>query len=654
MLRTRLLPLLALTASALAQEPAPRVAVAPNPVPAPNPVSAIVPAPAPAPTDTGFAPTWETQKAARTYLLGIPAPRGQIVDRNGEPLAQTRTSFNLGIQFPTPLRFSEREVLLFAQRQVQAAQALIGRPITLSQELVLKHYKNRGVIPFIIAQDLKPHEVEALKKASPESLVFQPTYQRFYPNGQLAGHVVGYAGRTGRTADGPIQNNELLWPGSEGREGLEAAFDDQLQGKIGQYNISFDPSGKMASEQVSIPPQPGYNVVTTLDEKLQRLCEQALEKGCKRGAMVIVDPNNGDILAMASWPTINPNWFVPTISAAAFKALNDDPNMPLIPRAYRSAYPPGSTFKVFVGLAAMQSGKVKPGDEFSCPPSMEIGNLTFRNWKKTDAGSINFVDALTQSCNTWFYQVGMKIGSKPIIDYSLKLGLGTRTGIPLAAEAGGLIPNDDYMLKVHKRKILNGDIANLSIGQGDTLTSPLQLAMAMGAVGNGGTLYAARLVQQVQSVDGQIVNAYDVRARSQVEISKEVLADIKQAMVAVVESRMGTAGKAQVPGVHLAGKTGTAQRGPKNKETTAAWFAGFAPADKPKYAFAVVYESDVANADDAHGGTSAAPLIGKVMREVFKELPKEKKKKKAPKKEEDERTEDGVPVRKAEPVKRED
>ena len=648
MLRTRLLPLLALTASALAQEPAPRVAVAPNPAP----VSAVKPAPVPA--DTGFAPTWETQKAARTYLLGIPAPRGQIVDRNGEPLAQTRTSFNLGIQFPTPLRFSEREVLLFAQRQVQAAQALIGRPIALSEELVLKHYKNRGVIPFVIAQDLKPHEVAALKKASPASLVFQPTYQRYYPNGPLAGHIVGYAGRTGRTADGPIQNNELLWPGSEGREGLEVAFDDQLQGKIGQYNISFDPSGKMASEQVSIPPQPGYNVVTTLDEKLQRLCEQALEKGGMRGAMVIVDPNNGDILAMASWPGINPNWFVPTISTAAFKALNDDPNIPLIPRAYRSAYPPGSTFKVFVGLAALQSGKVKAGDEFSCPPSMEIGNLTFRNWKKTDSGSLNFVDALTQSCDTWFYQVGMKIGSKPIIDYSLRLGLGVRTGIPLAAEAGGLIPNDDYMLKVHKRKILNGDIANLSIGQGDTLTTPLQLAMAMGAVGNGGTLYAARLVQQVQSVDGQIVNAYDVRARTQVEIDKEVLSDIKEAMVASVESRMGTGGRAQVPGVHLAGKTGTAQWGPKNKERTAAWFAGFAPAEKPKYAFAVVCESDVANADDLHGGTTAAPLIGRVMREVFKELPKEKKKKKVPKKAEEERTEDGVPVRKAEAVKRED
>ena len=248
----------------------------------------------------------------------------------------------------------------------------------------------------------------------------------------------------------------------------------------------------------------------------------------------------------------------------------------------------------------------------------------------------------------------MKIGSKPIIDYSLKLGLGVRTGIPLAAEAGGLIPNDDYMLKVHKRKILNGDIANLSIGQGDTLTTPLQLAMAMGAVGNGGTLYAARLVQQVQSVDGQIVNAYDVRARTQVEIDKDVLSDIKEAMVAVVESRMGTAGKAHVPGVHLAGKTGTAQWGPKAKERTAAWFAGFAPADKPKYAFAVVCESDVANADDFHGGTTAAPLIGRVMREVFKELPKEKKKRKAPKKEEEEKTEGGVPVRKAEAVKRED
>jgi penicillin-binding protein 2 len=601
-----------------------------------------------APGAGGLAPTWDTQKHARTYVLNIPAPRGQIVDRHGNPLAQTRVSYNLAIVFPTPTTFSDAEVMRYAEPQILLARGITGRTISVTQDLLLKHYKNRGVLPLVIAQDLKPDEIEAFNRRKPTTLTLLPTYQRFYPNGSLAGHIVGYAGRTGRMPDGPIQNNEVLWPGAEGREGLEQTFDDQLQGKEGQFNITFDPTGKKATEQVVIPPQPGYNVVTTLDEEIQRLCEQTLEKNCKRGAIVILDPNNGDILAMASWPTINPNWFIPNISAEQFKALQDDTQIPLLPRAFRSAYPPGSVFKIPVGLAALQEHVIETDSQFSCPPSMEIGKIIFRNWKKTDAGSLDFADALTQSCDTWFYQVGIKTGARKMIDWGLKLGFGSRTGIPLAAEAEGRIPDDEFMQKTHGRRMLNGDLANFSIGQGDILTSPLQMAQSMGIVGNGGVFYQTRLVLQVQSIDGKIVTAYGVRARSQLDFEPKIMKETKRGLVQVVSGSLGTAGKASVPNVKVAGKTGTAQWGPKHKERTAAWFAGFAPADKPKYAFAAVYESDVGDSDDVHGGSHAAPLIGKVLRELFKEEAKETKKtkKKGEKGEKDEEME----VRRAEPV----
>jgi len=576
-------------------------------------------------SEAKMAPTWETQKGARTYLLGIPAPRGQIVDRNGAPLAQTRMSYNLAVSFPTPLQLTNHEVGPFVQQQAGLAQSIVGRAINVNTDQALKHYKNRGVLPFVIAQDLKPAEIEAVQREAPANLVLQPTYQRYYPNGPMAGHVIGYAGRTGRTADGVLQNNDLLWPGAEGREGLEQAFDDQLQGKPGQLNISFDPAGKKASEQISVPPQQGYNVVTTIDENIQRLCEQSLSKGTKRGAIVILDPNNGDILALASWPPLNPNTFIPSISAEDYKVLHDDKDIPLLPRAFRSAYPPGSVFKVVVGLAGMNSGKIGTDETFSCPPSMEIGGLTFRNWKKSDAGSLNFSEALTQSCNTWFYQAGQRIGPKLIADYAGRLGLGQKTGIPLNGEAEGRVMNDEYMMKVYKRHLFGGDVANLSIGQGDTLVSPLQMAQAMGAVGNGGTLYQTRLVSQVQSVDGRIMTAYNVRARGQLDINDDAAKELRSGLIGVVEGRFGTAGKAQVPGVRVAGKTGTAQWGPKNNERTAAWFAGYAPADKPRYAFAALYEGD-ANNDDVHGGTFAAPLIGRVLKDIFKDEPKQKKK----------------------------
>lgn len=619
---------------------------------APEVASTTPPAPtAPAPTAAVPAPTWETQKRARTYVLAIPGPRGQITDRNGNPLAQTRVSYNLALSFPTPLTMTDPEVLAFAQQQVLAARTVTGRPISLTQEQVLKHYKNRGVVPMLIAQDLKPPELENYHRTKAQHLALLPVYQRFYPQGQLAGHIIGYAGRAGRMPDGPMQNNELLWPDAVGREGLEQSFDDQLVGKNGQYNISFDPSGKKSSEQISIPPQPGYNVITTIDQDLQRLCENVLEKGVKRGAMVMIDPNNGDILAMASWPTINPNAFIPTISPEAFKALNDDPNIPLIPRAYRSAYPPGSVFKVPVALAALQEHVISLDDEFSCPSAMEIGNLTFRNWKKTDSGSLNFRAALTQSCDTWFYQVGIKTGAQRMSDWAVKLGLGSRTGIPLSAEAGGRIPNDEYMKKAHARKMGQGDLANFSIGQGDVEVTPLQMAQAMATVGNGGTLYQTRLVKQVQSIDGQIVNAYPVRARGELGIEPKIMKEMRRAMSDVVSSPSGTAGKASVANVQVAGKTGTAQWGAKPHERTAAWFAGFAPADKPKYAFAAIYESDVSN-NSVHGGTVAAPLIGKVLREVFKSEGKTEKPKKKKKGDEDEEPEvrKAVPVDPVEPV----
>ena len=642
----RLLPFF-LALSAVADVRAQQAVSRLEPPGTPQVASTTPPAPpAPAPAAAVPAPSWETQKHARTYVLAIPGPRGQITDRNGNPLAQTRVSYNLALGFPTPLTMTDPEVLAFAQQQVMAARTVTGRPISLTQEQVLKHYKNRGVVPMLIAQDLKPPELENYHRTKAQHLSLLPVYQRYYPNGQMAGHIIGYAGRAGRMPDGPMQNNELLWPDAVGREGLEQSFDDQLQGKNGQYNISFDPSGKKSSEQISIPPQPGYNVVTTIDQDLQRLCENVLEKGVKRGALVLIDPNNGDILAMASWPTINPNAFIPTISPEAFKALNDDPNIPLIPRAYRSSYPPGSVFKVPVALAALQEHVIALDDEFSCPPALEIGNLTFRNWKKTDSGSLNFRGALTQSCDTWFYQVGIKTGAQRMVDWALKMGFGSRTGIPLSAEAGGRIPTDEYMKKAHGRKMGQGDLANFSIGQGDVEVTPLQMAQAMATVGNGGTLYQARLVKQVQSIDGQIVTAYPVRARGELGIEPKIMKEMRRAMSDVVSSPSGTAGKASVPNVQVAGKTGTAQWGPKHKERTAAWFAGFAPAEKPKYAFAAVYESDVSNSDDIHGGSHAAPLIGKVMREVFKNEAKAEKTKKKKKGDE----EDEPEVRKAQPV----
>ena len=601
-----------------------------------------VPSASPTAEEETIVPTFETQKLARTYILDVPPPRGQITDRNGVPLAQNRLSYNLAINFPTPLDFSDAQTLSFVREKMDKAGKLTGRTLRMPDEVILRHYRNRGIMPLEIAQNLSESEYRQVKDNLLAAMIVRPIYVRVYPNGKIAGQIIGYTGKTGRNPDGIVDNHETLWPETEGREGLEQTFNEMLTGKHGEYKLTFDKDGRKTSEKLITPPEPGYNVVTTLDLHLQELAEKALEAKAKRGAIVIVSPNNGDILALASWPTYDPNLFVPSISAEKFKVLQNDPDIPLLPRAYRSSYPPGSTFKVAVGIAALESAAVSPDDRFDCVPAIQIGNVTFHNWKKGDRGAMNFVQALTESCDTWFYQVGIKTGAQPIVDWALKLGFGAKCGIPLRGEAEGRIPNDQYMKATHGRRLLNGDIANLSIGQGDVQVTPLQMAQAMGIVANGGTCYQTRLVQQVQTFDNKITTAYQVRAKRTLNLSSQTLDELRTGMIDVVNGAGGTAHQASLDNVEVAGKTGTAQWGPKNKERTAAWFAGFLPADQPQYAFVALYEGDVGS--KVHGGSTAAPMIADIFKEIYKGQETTRR----------ERRERKPEVRRAEPVEEED
>jgi penicillin-binding protein 2 len=561
-------------------------------------------------------PTWETQKQARTFQLGIPAPRGQITDRSGYPLAQSRLSYNLALQFPTPLNWSDAKVLGFARQQITYAKGLLSRPIKISDQAILSHYRNRGLLPLTLLEDLQPEELAVARRGLTSALELQQVYARFYPNGELAAHIIGYTGKEAPLSIRPIENKDLIFTETEGREGIEQAFDYQLKGQPGSLHVTYDADGNKSSERIAEPPVPGDTVITTIDQNLQRICEKVLKENCKKGAIVMIDPWTGEIHAMASWPEYNPNHFVPVLDPKIFKQVSDDPDVPLLPRAFRSSYPPGSTFKTFVGLAGFQSGKLTSKDIYSGPTAIDIGNFTFHNWKKVDAGRLNFVEAFTQSCNTWFIQAGLKIGAPNIIEWSRRLGLGKKTGIPLKAETEGNIPDDAYMLRVQKRRILKGDVANMSIGQGDIKISPLQMAQAFGVLATGGQFHQTRLVKQIQAIDNKVVAAYPDRIRDDLQIKPEDMETLRKAMIAVTEDSQGTAHRAQVKGTTVAGKTGTAQWGPKDKQRTAAWFAGFVPAQNPQYAFAAVYEGDPGD-NTVHGGSSAAPMIGKVLNEVY-------------------------------------
>src|SRR5437870_6651223 len=249
----------------------------------------VVPSATPTSEEETIVPTFETQKLARTYILDVPAPRGQITDRNGESLAQNRFSYNLAINFPTPLDFSDAQALSFAKEKIDRTARLIGRKIKISDEAILRHYHNRGIMPMEIAQNLSQLEYEQIKSAPPPGVIVRPIYVRVYPNGKVAGQIIGYTGKTGRNPDGIVDNHEILWPETEGREGLEQTFNEMLTGKHGEYKLTFDKDGRKTSEKLITPPDPGYNVVTTIDLRLQQLAEKALETKAKRGAIVIIE-----------------------------------------------------------------------------------------------------------------------------------------------------------------------------------------------------------------------------------------------------------------------------------------------------------------------------------------------------------------------------
>jgi penicillin-binding protein 2 len=551
-----------------------------------------------------IAPSPYTRSDARVYDFNIPAPRGQITDRYGYPLALNRLGYNLEMRFPVGRKLTNAEAVNFVRRELLNLRSLAGLEIRVKESVVVKHIQNRPQLPLLLSRDVDEEKIKLIQKNKPPYLNIVPVYYRTYPNGHVAAHVIGYVGRMRSRVLGPPEAQEPLWSKAEGTEGIERAFDEVLSGVDGRLKITTGADGKITSEGITQLPHPGFNVITSLDLEMQKKAEETLAKDAKRGAIVVMDPHTGDVLALASWPSYDLNMWVPNIPTEKFLALNDDKDKPLLPRAFRSAYPPGSTFKIITGIAAMENGKIEADSSFGCPAGIQVGNHYFRNHKTSDQGSMNFISALAASCNTWFYQVGIKTGGENVVAWAMKFGLGQPSGLPITAESPGRVPTNEYMLKVHKRRILDGDSANISIGQGDLLTTPLQMATAMCGVANGTVLYQPRLVMQVQTMDDKVEVPYRPRVRTVLGMGQDTVDLVHKAMLKVTEG--GTGGRAKVEGFKIAGKTGTAQWGPEELEQRIAWFVGYAPADNPQYAFCAMYEGDPH--EKVAGGAKAAPV----------------------------------------------
>lgn len=596
--------------SALAQDPGKPAAGAPGPG---------GPAPAEAPLARGAADgAITTRRDARAITLKIPAPRGMIVDREGEPFAQSEVAYQVALQFRQFENADRDFVIHWARTRITALAPLVRRLAAPSDDELYDHYRHRRWLPLALTGQLGADEARKIEARLDSGLVLHPVYRRHYPHGGSAAHVIGYTGSAGRLPTGPINFNEPLWEESEGRAGLEKLFHAQLEGEPGMKKLIFDENGNKLLEEQIKRPRPGGTLVTTLHRKWQLLAENVLEKGCKRGAFVVIDAVTGEVLVLASRPSFDLNRFIPGISEADFKALEEDPSTPLYGRAFQSAYPPASSYKPIVALAALQEGVVTESSLVDCPAAIAIGRTVFNNWSKTPEGPIDVKRALARSCNTWFYQVGIDVGPTSFLTLSRRLGLGERSGLPLIGEAQGLVPDDEWMLKHEKRRILDGDTANLSIGQGTLLASPLQVAQAMAGIANGSILPRLRLVRQVQDSHGRVIEAPAPEPRQELRLDPKVVEIVRQGMADVVNGPGGTGRGAGLGFTTLCGKTGTAQWGPKSKNQRLAWFAGFLSAENPRYAFAVLYEGRPG--ETVSGGRMAAPMVRRFFEGIEDEI----------------------------------
>lgn len=587
-----------------------------------------------------------TDQAVRT--VRIPAVRGKIMDRHRQPLAENRPTYNvelylaeLGRHFqaeyqrirPANVRLTraERERLEWTARYqvVSNITAQVGewlqQPRVIDQRLFQRHYNEVRALPISILQNLNATQVARFAERPGVfpglELEIQPL--RVYPHASVAAHVLGALRRDDSSQEEEDAFYHYRLPDWKGITGIEGIYDVQLRGTAGTKSMTVNRLGYRQHETVLRAPEPGDNLILTLDFKLQQTVERALHTpmygSLTRGAAVVMDVQTGDVLAMASAPTFEPERFMGRITEEDWAALNDPGQRPLLNRATQENYHPGSILKMLTGLAALEMEAIDPRATYNVeadPSRPGRGCIHVGTRKIEDTappGPYNFKKALVHSSNAYFIHHGLKPGVlQKLIMLGQKLHLGERTGILPRQETAGDFPGQDDLV----RRWQLGDTANLCIGQGRVSASPLQMAVMTAAIANGGKVFWPRLLIRLEPADPQSTDPaaeQPPRLRDTLGVKAENLRLVREAMLADVEEPGGTGREAAVPGLKIGGKTGTAEveRAGKMVDKTT-WFASFAPVDQPRWAVVVMVESG------ASGGKTCAPVAKKIYEALVK------------------------------------
>jgi penicillin-binding protein 2 len=548
----------------------------------------------------------------RIRLRRVRATRGVILDRNGEVVVDNRPSFDL-VLVPEDAQDVPRTIATLTR--------LLG-PEAGDLGAIVAAARNRP--PFeeiVLLRDLdweRTVKIETHQFELPGVSV-QVGPRRTYPFGEMAGHLFGYVGQVNQReleSRAGYHLGDLI-----GKAGVERQWEDYLRGIDGGQQIEVDALGRKLRVLSEVPETPGHNLVLTLDRELQLAAEHAL--GEQAGAVVAIDPRNGEVLAMASRPAFDPNVFARGIRHDEWQALTEDERNPLRSRALQGTYPPGSTFKIVMAAAALEEGVVNPFTRLYCSGGLRFGNRTFRCWRRGGHGSVNLHDALVYSCDVFFYQVGQRLGVDTIAEYARRFGLGAVTGIGFEHEGEGIIPDRNWKQARFGEPWYPGETLSVAIGQGYVTATPLQMANLTAALANGGTVLRPRVVQRAETGAGEVVFADQSLPIGDLGLKKSTVRQIREALFGVVNSPRGTGARAKLAGVEVGGKTGTSQvrRLGKNRDITHgiprqfrdhAWFVAFAPVANPEIAIAVLVE----HAGEG-GGKVAAPIARTVLARYF-------------------------------------
>ncbi len=534
--------------------------------------------------------------------LRLPASRGPIFDRHGRILVENRSSFNIVL--------STEHVRNLEHSALQVASFLgLGHEL-VRQRLTGQGPRFRSVVLKADATDADVAVIEARRMELPEASV-DVVPLRSYPLGRAAAHVLG---RVGEATEKQLQSPsfEGVEPGViVGQAGVEAHYNRLLMGQDGYRRAIVNSRGVEVREDRRELPKDGPPATLTLDGGLQSAMEDAMAG--LSGSAVALDPETGEVLGLVSSPAYDPNLFSAGIDLGAWASLVRDPQTPLINRAIQGQYPAGSTFKLVTALAALQEGVIGPTTTFHCPGYLSVYGTVRRCHKAEGHGTLDLAHALALSCNVYFYQVGVRLEIERISRYAKLLGLGGTTGIDLPSEVSGLIPSPEWKLRVLKTPWFPGETVSVAIGQGQVLVTPVQMARVAAAVANGGYLVRPHLLRAATGSEGGA--GVD---RMPLDLKPATLETVRGAMLAVV--REGSGRRAQVPGIEVAGKTGSSQvvaHERLERDKTApelqphGWFVCFAPADRPRIAMAVLVEHG------RSGGESAAPVAGRILARYF-------------------------------------